>query len=73
MTLINKLADGMLSLVAPKATAGASCCLSNGKHVTENCYGGFCTDCYIWHQNCVINCFCEITNCGPCFKVVACC
>ena len=72
MALIEKAADRMLSLVAPKLTAGASCCLSNGKHVTQYCYGGYCTDHYICKQNCVINCFCEIVNCGACYKVVAC-
>jgi hypothetical protein len=72
MALIEKVADRMLSLVAPKLTAGASCCLSNGKHVTQYCYGGYCTDHYIYQQNCVINCFCEIVNCGACYKVVAC-
>jgi hypothetical protein len=43
LALIEKVADRMLNLVAPKLTAGA-CCLSSGKHVTEYCYGGYCTD-----------------------------
>jgi hypothetical protein len=71
VALIEKVADRMLSLVAPKLTAGA-CCLSYGKHVTHYCYGDRCTDCYIYKQNCVINCFCEII-CGACYKAVACC
>ncbi len=71
VALIEKVADRMLSLVAPKLTAGA-CCLSSGKHVTHYCYGGYCTGCYIWKQNCVINCYCEII-CGACYRAVACC
>jgi hypothetical protein len=72
VALIEKVADRMLSLVAPKLTAGASCCLSYGKHVTHYCYGGYCTDCYIYKTNCVINCFCEVI-CGACYRAVACC
>jgi len=72
MTLIEKAADRMLSLVAPKLTAGASCCLDAGKHVSRYCYGGYCTDFYIYKQNCVLNCYCEYTYCGACYKVVAC-
>ena len=72
MALIQKAADRMLSLVAPKLTAGASCCADSGKHVTQYCYGGYCTDDYIYKQNCVLNCFCEPIYCGACYKVAAC-
>jgi hypothetical protein len=70
MALIEKVADRMINLVAPKLTAGA-CCLDSGKQVTQYCYGGYCTDDYIYQQNCTINCFCEII-CGACYKVAAC-
>jgi hypothetical protein len=72
MTLIEKAADRMLSLVAPKLTAGASCCADSGKSVSEYCYGGYCTDDYIYKQNCTLNCFCEPIYCGACYKVAAC-
>lgn len=72
MTLIEKAADRMLNLVAPKLKAGA-CCLDAGKHVTQYCYGGYCTDCYIYEQNCTLNCYCEPIYCGACYKVAACC
>lgn len=71
MTLIEKAADRLLSLVAPKLTAGA-CCLSYGKHVSPYCYGGFCTDGWIYKQNCVIDCGCEYSQCGACYKVTFC-
>jgi hypothetical protein len=32
---------------------------------------GYCTDHYIYKQNCTINCYCEII-CGACYKVEAC-
>lgn len=71
MALIEKLADRMLGLVAPKLTAGA-CCTDAGKHYTQKCHGGFCTDCYEYKQNCVVTCDCG-ASCGACYRVIACC
>jgi len=72
VTLIEKAADRMLGMFAPKLTAGA-CCLDYGRKVTQSCYGGYCTDCYIYHQTCTLNCYCEPEYCGACTKVEACC
>jgi len=74
VALIEKVADRMLSLVAPKTQPPALCCLSYGKHVTHYCYGGYCTSCYIWKTNCVINCFFSAKSfAAPATGPVACC
>lgn len=70
MTLISKAADRMLSLVAPKLTAGA-CCTLAGKHYTQACFGGYCKDYHHYQQNCVVTCDCG-ASCGPCYVINDC-
>lgn len=62
--LIEKVADRMLSLVAPKITAGA--CPCNGP-VTLSCYGGACRNGHHWVHVCRVTCNCGILSCGACF------
>lgn len=70
MALIDKMADRMLSLVVPKVKAGACAC---NYTFTQKCYGGYCTDCHIYQQNCIADCACHVT-CGACYKIgPACC
>jgi hypothetical protein len=69
LVLIEKFADRMLSLVAPKITAGACAC--NGP-VTLSCFSGFCKDGHHYAKVCNVTCNCSIISCGPCFVINNC-
>jgi len=66
---IEKVADRMLSLVAPKITAGA--CQCNGP-ITLSCFGGACTNDHLYFKVCNVHCNCSIISCGPCFRAQEC-
>ncbi len=67
--LIEKAADRLLSLVAPKITAGA--CPCNGP-VTLSCFNGACHNGHHWAKVCKVRCDCSIISCGACFTVNSC-
>lgn len=63
MALIDKIADRMLNLVAPKIKASACACSPHG--YTQRCFNG-CKDCHEWQRNCSVGCNCSVT-CGACY------
>jgi hypothetical protein len=68
LALIEKVADRMLNLVAPKLTADACAC---NYSITQACFGGYCKDYHHYAQTCRLDCLCRET-CGPCYVINNC-
>ncbi len=66
MRVLARIADRMLSVVVPQASAGA-CCPPDGQEII--CY---CSGCHTYLKYCHYNCACQY-ECGACNKANVCC
>ena len=69
MQLINKLADRLLSTVAPKITAAGICCSDYGDSWEQDCG---CVNGFQKQMFCVVRCNCSI-YCHACVETTAKC
>jgi hypothetical protein len=60
--LIERAADGILGVFAPKITA-AACGACAGHRVEVECY---CSDNSKYSRWCTFNCYCDLTECTAC-------